>query len=68
MRRREFISFAASGIAVAPQAAKAMPEIDEIIAELEAAIRGRLPGIKKVQVRYNPDHPEIPLSIVAFRI
>lgn len=53
---------------MAPQDTKAMPEIEELIAGLEVAIRGRLPGIKKVQVLYEPDHPDIPISIVAFRI
>lgn len=68
MRRREFFSFAATGAALVPQAGISVPNIDDIVSVIEASIREQIPDIKKVQVQYNPDHPEMPLMIMAFKV
>lgn len=67
MFRREFLSFAAGGVAAAPQTT-ASRSISEIIDELQAAIAAEIPDATLVQVQFQPENVRMPLTIQVFRI
>lgn len=66
MNRREFISFAATGVAVVPHTEKL--EFGSIIKNIEAAIKDEFPDAKLIQVKYDPEDARMPLAIQVFRI
>lgn len=67
MRRREFFSFAAAGVAATPQIAQSAvaPSFTEQIA---ATIRHELPDVKCLEITYDPEDERVPLMILALRI
>lgn len=65
MFRREFFGAAAG---VASPAALSRPMIDALAREIEAAIMAEIPGVKRVQVTYDPENEKVPLMILAFRV
>lgn len=69
MLRREFIGGAAAGIgAAAAPPALCRPGIKTLSKEIETAILAELPGVKRVQVTYDPENEKVPLMILAFRV
>ena len=70
MLRRVFIGGAAAGIgtAVASTPARSCRGLDALIEDIGAAVMSELPGVKRVQVTYDPDDEKVPLMIVAFRV
>lgn len=40
----------------------------ELVDKIEVAVKAELPDAKAIRITYDPGHPEIPLSIVVFRI
>lgn len=68
MHRREFLSFAAGGAVVLPQAAEANTDrMDELICRLDAVVRAEIPEVTRVEVTYDPANTKLPLMILAFR-
>lgn len=67
MFRREFFG-AAAGVVTAAPVALSRPKVDALAREIEAAIMAELPGVKRVQVTYDPTNEKVPLMILAFRV
>lgn len=67
MRRREFFSFAAAGATLAPQVATAMPNLADVLSDIEKAVKADLPGVSRVEISYRPGDNKMPLMIFAYR-
>lgn len=65
MYRRDFLSLAAS-TALPPVLSH--PQIPALISQLEKAIRSELPGVRRVDIRYNKNDKKVPLMILALRV
>lgn len=69
MLRREFLAYSAAsaGIVGIPPI-KTGHCLDRLLSDIEAAILAELPGVKKIQISFDPEDKNVPLMILAFRI
>lgn len=67
MNRREFFSFAAAGAVTSPAASQAA-DVNSLTEQIEAAIRHELPGVKTVEITYDPEDERVPLMILVLRV
>jgi len=65
MYRRDFLSLAAS-TALPPVMLNT--QIPELIQKLETAIRLEIPGVRRVDIRYDKADKKVPLMIIALRV
>lgn len=68
--RRQILSGIAA-IPVASVASRVLPHSENVttlLSQLEIALYREVPGLKKVQLNFDPDDKKIPLSVFAFRI
>ena len=66
MLRREFFSLTA-GAAIGPQVVRG-ERLDELICQIGQLAKTALPGVKTVEITYDPEDPKIPLIIIAMRV
>lgn len=66
MLRREFFSLTA-GAAIGPQVVRG-ERLDELICQIERIAKIELPGVKALEITYDPEDPKIPLMIIALRV
>lgn len=70
MQRREFLTFAAGVVVKTEPIEPECPQfsVESSIAILRRSIDAEMPGLKKLQIVYEPMNPRVPLMIVALRI
>lgn len=69
MQRREFFTFAAGIVATTePIEIEVEETVERSIARLRRSIDAEMPGLKKLQIVYEPMNPTVPLMIVALRV
>ena len=67
MFRREFLSFAATGVAAAGQNPTPPPNLAELVSQIETAAWAEIPGVTGVKIEHDLANKDMPLMILVFR-